>query len=147
MAGTLDFDTTTKNAQLDNLATQYANGVIYCYPRPTSGIIPPASTLNPGVAHCLILTKDGGAFSFGSSANGFNLGSASNGSIAKDAETYSGVGLSAATMAFFRLWNNAGTRCIQGTIGVTNSVMTCTTTSTTVGGPVSLSSFTIQQGA
>jgi len=143
MAGVLDFDITTKNAQLTDLATQYADGVIYCYPRPTSGVIPSVDTLDPGVAVCLKLTKDGGAFTFGATTNGFNFGVPSAGAVSKDASTYEGVGLAAATMAFFRLWNNAGTRCIQGTIGVSNSVMTCTTTSVTVGGPVAMTTFSI----
>lgn len=147
MPGYLEFDTTTKNAQLDNLQTQYANGVIYCYPRPSNGVIPPATQLDPGVAPCLKLTKDGGAFTYGSSTNGFNMGSASGGAILKDGNSYSGLGLTQSTAAFFRLWNNAGTRCIQGNIGVSNAVMTVTTTNITVGGPVALSTFSIDLNA
>jgi hypothetical protein len=144
MSAPIQFNTTTANSQLTTLATEYANGVIYGYPRPTNGIIPNVSTVDPGVAHCIKFTKNGGAFSYGSSTNGFNFTTAANKVLAKDAEVYSGVGLNVATLAFFRLWNNAGTRCLQGTAGVSGTVvMECTTTSIVVGGPVAIITFTI----
>jgi hypothetical protein len=143
MSGVLSFDIATKHSQLADLAAQYAESVIYCYARPSGGAIPSVDTLDPGVLPCLILTKNGAAFTYGVANNGFNFGSPSGGSIGMDANVYSGVGILAGTLAFFRLWNNAGTRCIQGSIGVSNSVMTCTTTSITVGGPVALTTFTI----
>lgn len=142
MSGTFELDTLTKNAVLDFFATRYANGVIYCYPRPSDGIIPAATVLDPGVSACLILTKGGLPFAFGNTDNGFNFGSAAAGVLSKDSNSYSGIGLSLATMAFFRLWNNAGTSCVQGLIGP-NSIMTVTTTAITIGGPVAMSSFAI----
>lgn len=137
MSGIIDFNTAEKNAMLNFMATEFANGVI----RGFSGTPVSPATVDPGVTPCIEFTKNGALFVPGQPDNGINLGAASNGEIFKDAFSYSGLGLALATMLWFRHYNNDLTKWIQASVNTAGAVMTATTTTITVGGPVQITSL------
>ena len=139
MAATGYFNTALKNAQLDDLATQLADGIIEIY----SGSQAAVTASDPGVAACLKFTKDGGAWVQGSPTNGVNLGTASAGAITDDGSTYEGLGLALATATWARYYSNDKTKWLQGTVGTANAMIIVTTTAITVDGPVALASINI----
>lgn len=139
MAGTGTYSTLLRNAQLNSLAASLANGVIEVY----SGTQAAVNTADPGVAACLIFTKDGGAWVQGEATNGVNLGTAADGAIAGDGNSYEGLGLAAATATWFRFYNNTKTMWIQGAVATSGAALTVTTTAITEDGPVAVTSINI----
>jgi hypothetical protein len=139
MAATGYYNTALKNSQLDSLAAELADGIIEIY----SGSQAAVTAADPGVAACLKLTKNGGAWVQGSPTNGVNLGTASGGAITDDGNTYEGLGLVLATATWARFYSNDKSQWLQGTVGTSNAMITVTTTAITVGGPVALTGINI----
>lgn len=139
MAATGYFNTILKNSQLDDLATQLADGIIEIY----SGSQAAVTATDPGVPVCLKLTENGGAWVQGNPANGVSLGTAAAGAIADNGATYEGVGLVETIATWARYYSNDKTQWLQGTVGISNAMITVTTTAITVGGPVALTGINI----
>lgn len=137
MAGKLKYSLLTRDLVWNAIAAGFVNGVI----RGFSGVQAPETQTDPGVPVCIEFTKNGGVFVPGQPANGFNFGASAAGIITSDGSSYQGNGLVAAQLSWFRLYNNDLTRWIQGSAGISNAVMTVTTTSIVVGGPVAVLSF------
>jgi len=137
MAGKLKYSLLTRDLVWDAIAAEFANGVI----RGFSGAQVAETVTSPGVDVCIEFTKNGGVFVPGQPENGFNFGTSASGIITSDGEVYEGEGLVVAQLSWFRLYNNDLSMWIQGSAATANAVMTVTTTSITVGGPVAISSF------
>jgi len=137
MAGTISLNVPTKNAIWDDIAAEFANGIIHCF----GGTAVAVTTTAPGTDILVKFTKDGGAFTPGIATNGINLGTASAGEIEKDAYDYEGLGLVAGTMTWFRHYNNDLTKWIQGAVNTSGAAMTVTTTAVVVDSPVAITSL------
>lgn len=87
------------------------------------------------------ITLSSGAFSGGSATNGMNFGEVASGVLSKEAgEVWSGVGLSAGTAGWFRIYDNAYTTGasttairIDGAIATSGSQFNMSNTTITVG--------------
>jgi hypothetical protein len=137
--GTSTDSTLLRNAQLDARKTSMAYGIIELY----SGTPVSVNTADPGVAACLKITENGGAWTSGSNTNGVSLGTASAEAIASDGKTYSGLGLAATTATWGRYYNNTKTMWTQGLCATSGAMFNLSTTAITVDGPVSLTSINI----
>jgi len=137
MAAVIQYSPLFKNDQLDNIQTEFANGII----RTFGGTPVAIGTTDPGTDILVEFTKDGGAFTAGVATNGINLGTASNGAIEKDANDYEGLGLVAGTQTWFRHYNNDLTKWIQGTVNTSGAAMTVTTTAVVVDQPVAITNL------
>lgn len=124
------------------------DGVVRVYQgaQPTSADDPPTGTLLGSV------TLNGGAFVEGSATNGLELGAPSGKTVSKSgSETWKFTGVAAGTMQWFRFQANAvdddssstSLVRIDGSVGVTSGEMRVTTTAATVGGSVTIDTFTI----
>jgi hypothetical protein len=139
MAGIGSYSPLLKNSQLNALKTALTNGIIEGY----SGTPVSAATTDPGVAPCIKFTKDGAAWIQGQPDNGVNLGTASNGAIAGDGNSYAGLGLVAATISWWRYYSNDKSSWIQGIASTSGGSLNLTTTTITVGGPVAITSINV----
>ena len=69
---------------------------------------------------------------------------ASSGSMAANAITQDSAADATGTAAFFRIYNSGGTICYaQGTVGTSGADLNLNTTSIVLGGPISITSLTI----
>ena len=126
----LAYPTTLRNARLDAITTAVGAGCfirIYDGARPASG----------GTATTLLaeLTVSG-AFAAAAAA----------GVLTVNAVTQDSSANATGTATWFRVVTSAGVFVIDGSVAVSGSDMNLTTTSIVLGGPVSISSFTITTG-
>lgn len=126
-------------------ATIFANGVIEVYTgaQPSSADAAPTGTLLGTV------TKASGAFTPGSATNGLTFAAAAAGAVTKSTDVWSMLGIAAGTAGWFRLKANAvdaggvSTSAIRmdGSVASVGGDATLSNLSITVGGPVTVDSF------
>jgi len=149
--GTVDTDeagaagTVVAYARGGSLKDRFKNGVLRIY----SGSQP--ANPDTAVAGTLLIevTVASGAFDHGAEANGLEFGAAASGAIDKDADVWSGVGLSAGTAAWCRLCanpNDAGGASttldrIDGTVGTSGADLNITNTTIAVGATHTIDQF------
>lgn len=120
------------------MAEALANGVIYVYsgPQPLNADAAVQGTL------LLKITKDGGAFNFGTSSNGINLGTPASGVVSKDTDNWQGTGLATGVAGWFRYMGNA-----TDALGTSTALARLDGSVATAGGDMNLSSVNIATGA
>lgn len=116
----------------------FANGVMYIYsgPQPVNADAAVQGTLLG------IVTKAGGAFSFGTSTNGLNFAAPAAGVVSKDGNTWQMTGLAAGTAGWFRLMGNA-----TDALGASTSLPRLDGSVANVGGDLNVSNVNIAVGA
>lgn len=127
---TLAYSTTVRNAMLDSITTAIAgSGLVRIYDgtRPASG----------GSATTLLAQLALSATSAPAASSGQLTFNAITQDISADAT---------GTATWFRVTTSGGTFVIDGSISTSGSDLNLTTTSITIGQPVSISSFVITEG-
>ena len=128
----------------------FRNNVIRIY----SGSAPAdANAAETGVL-LLKLTKSSGAVVPGVAANGNNFDAIATGVLSKDANVWSGVGLSDGTAGYWRMYDNGeitgssatAKRC-QGLCGTSGTEFVMSSTSIVTGATITLDTFNITQPA
>lgn len=118
---------------------------IYSGTQPTSADTAVSGTL------LIEVTVDAGAFAHGNAAAGLEYGAAASGAIAKDSDTWQGLGLAAGTAGWFRFCANPTDNGalsstlprIDGSVGTSGSDLNMTNTSITVGSTYTIDAWTI----
>lgn len=127
------------------------NGIIHCY----SGAQPASANDAPSGTYLGYITKDGGAWAAGSPTNGLQFDSPAGGSISKAAaQTWKFVGVAAGTIGWARFKGNAADNDLSSTtlpridfsVGTTSGDMKIASVSSTVGGTITVDTFTIAGG-
>lgn len=156
-AGTLTLatDTTTTEAagtvfaiaagKGGSLADVMQNGYIMVY----SGSQPANADTAHGSTELVKITVDSGAWVAGAEANGLEFQVSASGEIEKNSDTWSGVGLYAATAGWFRFYANAsdagGASTIlprfDGTVGTSGADLNMSSTTITVSSTYTIDSF------
>lgn len=121
------------------------NGVMYIY----SGTQPATADLTESGTLLAIITLASGAFTPGSPTNGINWDVIASGVLAKDVdETWSGLGLSAGTMGWFRFYANDRTQGasstavrLDGAINTSGAELNVGTRTVVVDVPITIDSF------
>ena len=128
----------------------FKNNVIRIY----SGAAPAdANAAETGVL-LLKLTLSSGAVTPGTAANGNNFDAIATGVLSKDANVWSGVGLSDGTAGYWRMYDNGeitgssatAKRC-QGLCGTSGTEFVMSSTSIVTGATITLDTFNITQPA
>ena len=130
-----------------SLKDLFRNGVLDIF----SGTQPTDADTTESGTKLVRITLSSGAFVAGTTTNGINLGTATDGVIGKDSgETWSGVGLVAGNAGWFRFYDNAATTGastsairLDGSIATTGAQMNMTNTSISVGGVTVITSVAI----
>ena len=116
----------------------FTNGVIYIYsgPQPANADAAVQGTLLG------IITKNGGAFSFGTATNGLNFAAPSAGAVSKDSNAWQMTGLVAGVAGWGRLMGNP-----TDNLGSSTTLPRLDFNVANVGGDLDLSSVNIVVGA
>ena len=123
----------------------FDKGVIYIYsgPQPLTADAPVSGTLLG------IVTKDGGAFSFGAPANGLTFDVPVGGAVSKSTDAWRLTGLAEGTAGWFRLMGNTADALgasavkprLDGTCGTTGADLNVSNISIVVGAPTTIDVF------
>jgi hypothetical protein len=97
-----------KGGSLRNL---FKRGILVLY----SGAMPATADAAETGTKLLEVTVESGAFTAGAPANGLQFGAPSSGTISKDAETWSGVGLATGEAGYYVFYDNTYTTGISTT--------------------------------
>jgi len=143
----INLSTGLRNGMLNasGLASLFANGVMYIYsgPQPLNADSAVQGTLLG------IVTKNAGAFSFGTSTNGLNFGTPASGTVAKDSNTWQFVGIANGVAGWFRLMGNATDSLgssttlprMDGAIGTTGADLNLSSVNIVTGAPTTIDVF------
>lgn len=129
------------------LSSAFANGVMYVY----SGSQPVNADAAVTGTLLGIVTKDAGAFSFGSSTNGLTWATAADGVASKSTDNWKFVGLANGTAGWARLMGNATDSLGASTtlprldmeIGTSGAAMSLSNISISTGVPVTIDTCAI----
>ncbi len=143
-------DTVTIKAVSKAFKDVFRNNVIRIY----SGAAPAdANAAETGVL-LLKLTKSSGAVVAGAAANGNNFDAIATGVLSKDANVWSGVGLSDGTAGYWRMYDNgeisgssATSKRCQGLCGTSGTEFVMSSTSIVTGATITLDTFNVTQPA
>lgn len=134
-------------AASNGISGAFADGVIYIY----SG--PQPATADAAVSGTLlgIVTKDAGAFVFGTATNGLTWGAAAAGVVAKSADNWQFNGLDAGTAGWFRLMGNPIDNLalsttlprVDGSIGVTGADLNMSNIAIALAAPNTIDAFAL----
>ena len=132
-----------------SISDLFQNGVIDVYSgaQPTTADLTETTTSTKLVT----ITLSSGAFVAGSPTNGINFGEVINGVLSKEVgETWSGVGLSAGTAGWFRLYDNSYTTGasstavrLDGSVATSGSQFNMTNTTVAVGATSTVDSVSL----
>lgn len=132
-----------------SISDLFQNGVIDVYSgaQPTTADLTETTTSTKLVT----ITLSSGAFVAGSPTNGINFGEVTSGVLSKEAgETWSGVGLSAGTAGWFRLYDNNYTTGassiavrLDGSVATSGSQFNMTNTTVAVGATSTVDSVSL----
>lgn len=144
----LQLSTGLRNGMLagTGFSEAFANGVMYVYsgPQPINADAAVTGTLLG------IVTKGGGAFSFGSPTNGLNFLAPVNGVVSKDANVWQMTGLApGGTAGWFRLMGNAADALgsspvsprLDGSVAQAGGDLNLSSTQIAVGAPTTIDVF------
>lgn len=130
---TLSYDTTDRNARMNQLATSIGNaGIFKIY----SGSVPANVGASLGAAVLLAQLTCGTPFA----------ASASGGVLTANAISTESSADGTGTASFFRITTSGGTAVIQGSVGTSGADLNLNTTGITAGAQVSITSLTITEG-